>query len=99
MEGTDALAFASRRGRQQALDAVVSDDEVAACLEDLHSAMQNKAWRIYGEDLNDDDKDRLWKTLKRHLPALAEIVLTARLGGYGVGRYVYQPEPTAFFND
>lgn len=96
MEGTDALLSRLGVDRQQALDAVVSDDEVAACLEDLHSAMQNKAWRIYGEDLNDDDKDRLWKTLKRHLPALAEIVLTARLGGYGVGRYVYQPEPDGF---
>ena len=97
MEGTDALLSRLGVDRQQALDAVVSDDEVAACLEDLHSAMQNKSWRIYGDDLSDEDKDRLWKTLKRHLPALAEIVLTARLGGYGVGRYVYQPESDGFF--
>lgn len=96
MEGTDALLSRLGVDRQQALDAVVSDDEVAACLEDLHSAMQNKSWRIYGDDLSDEDKDRLWKTLKRHLPALAEIVLTARLGGYGVGRYIYQPEPDGF---
>ena len=96
MEGTDSLLSRLGVDRQQALDAVSGDDEVAACLEDLHSAMQNKAWRIYGEDLSDEDKDRLWKTLKRHLPALAEIVLTARLGGYGVGRYVYQPEPDGF---
>ena len=96
MEGTDALLSRLGVDRQQALDAVSGDDEVAACLEDLHSAMQNKSWRIYGEDLSDEDKDRLWKTLKRHLPALAEIVLTARLGGYGVGRYVYQPEPDGF---
>ena len=78
--------------RQQALDAVSGDDEVAACLEGFafRHAEQGQ-WRIYGEDLSDEDKDRLWKTLKRHLPALAEIVLTARLGGCGVGRYVYQP--------
>mgnify|MGYP003361893100 FL=1 len=96
MQGTDALLSRLGVDRQQALDAVVGDDEVAACLEDLHAAMLNKSWRIYGEDLSDEDKDRLWKTLKRHLPALAEIVLTARLGGYGVGRYVYQPEPDGF---
>lgn len=70
MEGTDALLSRLGVDRQQALDAVSGDDEVAACLEDLHSAMQNKAWRIYGEDLSDEDKDRLWKRLNATCPRL-----------------------------
>ena len=70
MEGTDALLSRLGVDRQQALDAVVSDDEVAACLEDLHAAMLNKPWRIYGEDLGDEDKGRLWKTLNATCPRL-----------------------------
>ena len=82
--------------RRQALQAVISDDEVEACCEDLRAAMLAKPWRVYGEGLSDEDRDRLWRVVRRHLPTLAEVVLIAKLSGYGVARYVYRQEEDGF---
>ena len=84
--------------RQQALQAVISDDEVEACCEDLRAAMLARPWRIYGEGLSDEDRDRLWRVVRRYLPVLAEVVLTAKLSGYGVARYVYLREEDGFLS-
>lgn len=96
MEGADALLSRLGVSRQDALEAVTADDEVAACLEDLRAAMLAKPWRVYGNGLDEETADRIWKNLRHHLPVLAEVVLTARLGGYGVARYVYHREPDGF---
>ncbi|MDU4301936.1 MAG: hypothetical protein E7I45_13340, partial [Eikenella corrodens] len=84
--------------RQQALQAVISDDEVEACCEDLRAAMLARPWRLYGEGLSDGDRDRLWRVVRRYLPVLAEVVLTAKLSGYGVARYVYLREEDGFLS-
>lgn len=89
MTGNDTLLARLGVGRQHAFDAVYADDEVAACAEDLRAAMLAKPWRLYGDGLSEEDKDRLWKMLRQHMGALAETVLDARLNGYGVARYVY----------
>nr|DAE00666.1 MAG TPA: portal [Myoviridae sp. ct8Uw4] len=89
MTGNDTLLARLGVGRQYAFDAVYADDEVAACAEDLRAAMLAKPWRLYGDGLSEEDKDRLWKMLRQHMGALAETVLDARLNGYGVARYVY----------
>lgn len=96
MEGDDTLLARLGVDRQYAFDAIMGDDEVAACLEDLRAAMLSKPFRVYGEDLPEEQADRIWKALRRQLPVLVEIVLTARLGGYGVARYVYVQEPDGF---
>lgn len=95
-ESTDQMLARLGISRQEALQAVIADDEVESCREDLRAAMLAKAWRIYGEGLPDEDNDRLWRLVRRHLPVLAEIVLTARLGGYGVARYIYRQEDDGF---
>ena len=84
--------------RQQALQAVISDDAVESCCEDLRAAMLARPWRIYGEGLSDEDRDRLWRIVRRYLPVLAEVVLTAKLSGYGVARYVYLREEDGFLS-
>lgn len=89
MTGNDTLLARLGVGRQHAFDAVYADDEVAACAEDLRAAMLAKPWRLYGDGLSEEDKDRLWKMLRQHMGILAETVLDARLNGYGVARYVY----------
>lgn len=89
MTGNDTLLARLGVGRQHAFDAVYADDEVAACTEDLRAAMLAKPWRLYGDGLSEDDKDRLWKMLRQHMAALAESVIDARLNGYSVARYVY----------
>ena len=87
--GNDILLERLGVDRKKAFETVYSDDEAAACMEDLRAAMLAKPWRLYGDGLSEDDKDCLWKMLKRHMGALAETVLDARLNGYGVARYVY----------
>ncbi|WP_234404287.1 phage portal protein family protein [Neisseria elongata] len=62
---------------------------MAACAEDLRAAMLAKPWRLYGDGLSEEDKDRLWKMLRQHMAALTETVIDARLNGYSVARYVY----------
>lgn len=89
MTGNDTLLARLGVGRQHAFDAVYADDEVAACTEDLRAAMLAKPWRLYGDGLSEDDKDRLWKMLRQHMAALTETVIDARLNGYSVARYVY----------
>lgn len=89
MTGNDTLLARLGVGRQHAFDAVYADDEVAACTEDLRAAMLAKPWRLYGDGLSEEDKDRLWKMLRQHMAALAETVIDARLNGYSVARYVY----------
>lgn len=82
--------------RQQAMAAVIADDEVESCREDLRAAMLAKSWRLYGEGLSVEDSDRLWRTVRAAMPVLAEIVLTAKLNGYAVGRYVYAYDDEGF---
>ena len=89
MTGNDTLLARLGVGRQHAFDAVYADDEVAACTEDLRAAMLAKPWRLYGDGLSEEDKDRLWKMLRQHMGVLAETVIDARLNGYSVARYVY----------
>lgn len=89
MTGNDTLLARLGVGRQHAFDAVYADDEVAACTEDLRAAMLAKPWRLYGDGLSEEDKDRLWKMLRKHMAELAETVIDTRLNGYGVARYVY----------
>lgn len=88
-EGTDKMLLRLGISRQQAIEAVLADDEIESCREDLRAAMLSQNWRIYGDGLNEDDHDRLWRTVRRWLPVLAEVVLIAKLNGYGVAHYEY----------
>ena len=87
--GNDILLERLGVDRKKAFETVYSDDEAAACMEDLRAAMLAKPWRLYGDGLSEEDKDRLWKMLRQHMAALAETVIDARLNGYSVARYVY----------
>ena len=82
--------------RQVATKAALVDSEVASCREDLRSAMNQSAWRLYGEDADDAHIDRLWKVIKKHLPTLTELVLSAKLSGFSVGEYIYKVEEDGF---
>ncbi|MCG7655934.1 phage portal protein family protein [Wielerella bovis] len=98
-EGTDKMLARLGISRQQALEAVLADDEIESCREDLRAAMLSQNWRIYGDGLNEDDHDRLWRTVRRWLPVLAEVVLIAKLNGYGVAHYEYTEKDENGFVD
>lgn len=95
-EGTDAMLQRLGISRQQALEAILADEEVEACREDLRAAMLAQAWRITGDSLNEDDINRLWRVVKSAIPVLAEVALTAKLNGYGVARYVFAMDEDGF---
>ncbi|MBR5940596.1 MAG: DUF935 family protein [Neisseriaceae bacterium] len=84
--------------RSVAVKAALVDSEVESCREDLRAAMNQSAWRLYGEEADDAHIDRLWKIVKKHLPTLTEIVLSAKLGGYAVAEYIYHKEEDGFLS-
>lgn len=95
-ESSDELLDRLGLSREQVFAAVSSDDEVESCKEDLRTAMMSSGWRLYGEDTDDGQIDRIYRCIRRHLGAFVEIVLTARLNGYAVGRYVWKVEEDGF---
>ena len=97
-ESADQLLTRLGVSRQQAFETISSDDEVESCREDLRTAMLSKTFRLWGEDANDDEINRLWRIMRKHLPVLVEAVLTAKLNGYAVIRYVYEQEEDGFLS-
>uniref|UniRef100_UPI0035C74A55 phage portal protein family protein n=1 Tax=Marinobacter mobilis TaxID=488533 RepID=UPI0035C74A55 len=78
--------------RKQVFEAVNFDDEVESCKEDLRTAMMASNWRLYGDGTDDAQIDRIYRAVRRQLEAFIELVLTARLNGYAVARYIYKVE-------
>lgn len=50
----------------------MSDDEVDACREDVISALTSSSWRLYGEDTDETQIDKLYKCVRKQLPVIAE---------------------------
>lgn len=82
--------------REQVFAAVMSDDEVAACKGDVVAALLSSAWRLYGEDTDEVQQNKLYKNLRTHLPVLAEQVVVARLCGFSVARLIYAQDEDGF---
>ncbi len=82
--------------RKQVFEAVNFDDEVESCKEDLRTAMMASNWRLYGDGTDDAQIDRIYRAVRRQLEAFIELVLTARLNGYAVARYIYKVEADGF---
>lgn len=95
-ESSDELLDRLQLTRAEAYSAVSSDDEVESCKEDLRTAMMASGWRLYGDGTDDAQTDRIYRCVRRHLGAFVELVLTARLNGYAVGRYVWKVEEDGF---
>ena len=95
-ESSDELLNRLGLTRADVFAAVSSDDEVESCKEDLRTAMMSGGWRLYGDGTDDAQTDRIYRCIRRHLGAFVELVLTARLNGYAVGRYVWKVEEDGF---
>ncbi|MCS4534249.1 phage portal protein family protein [Neisseria montereyensis] len=91
-ESSDELLDRLGLSREQVFAAVNSDDEVESCKEDLRTAMMASGWRLYGDGTDDTQLDRIYRVIRKNLAAFVELVLTARLNGYAVGRYIYRRE-------
>ncbi|RRD90100.1 phage portal protein family protein [Conchiformibius steedae] len=95
-QGSDDLLGYLGLSRQQVYQAVMSDDEVDACREDVVSALLASTWRLYGDDTDDVQMDKLYKCIRQNLPAIAEQVVVAKLCGYAVARLVYKQDEDGF---
>lgn len=95
-ESSDQLLDRLGLSREQVFAAVNSDDEVESCKEDLRTAMMASGWRLYGDGTDEAQIDRVYRAVRKNLHAFVELVLTARLNGYAVGRYIYRREDDGF---
>lgn len=103
LEGADAvsadqLLTETGKSRQELLDAVMADDEVISCRADIEGAISAAAWRIWGDDVDEDLINRLYRMFRRLYNDISGIAILAMFNGYCVGEYVYKKEPDGFLS-
>lgn len=103
LEGADAvsadqLLAETGKSRQELLDAVMADDEVLSCRADIEGAINAAAWRIWGDDVDEDLINRLYRMFRRIYNDIAGVAVLAMFNGYCVGEYVYKKEPDGFLS-
>lgn len=103
LEGADAvsadqLLTETGKSRQELLDAVMADDEVLSCRADIEGAINAAAWRIWGDDVDEDLINRLYRMFRRLYNDIASVAVLAMFNGYCVGEYVYKKEPDGFLS-
>ena len=86
------------KSRQELLDAVMADDEVLSCRADIEGAINAAAWRIWGDDVDEDLINRLYRMFRRIYNDIAGVAVLAMFNGYCVGEYVYKKEPDGFLS-
>lgn len=89
---TDMLLAETGKTRQQLLDAVLADDEVESCREDIRTAMLAAPWRIWGEDVDEAIINRLYRMVRRLLADFAELAILAKFNGFAVAEYVFRQD-------
>ncbi len=89
---SDVLLGELGLSRAQLLNKIEADDEVESCIDDLRAAMMSAEWRIWGDDVDDDTINPLYKNLRHHLDVFVELAITAKLNGYAVAEYQYYVE-------
>lgn len=95
-EDVDALLAETGKTRQQLLDAVMADDEVISCREDIEGAISAAPWRIWGDGVDEQVINRLYKIVRRLLPDFIQLAILAKLNGYAVAEYIYKKDPDGF---
>ena len=103
LEGSDAvsadqLLTETGKSRQELLDAVMADDEVISCRADIEGAISAAAWRIWGDDVDEELINRLYRMFRRLYNDISGIAILAMFNGYCVGEYVYKKEPDGFLS-
>jgi len=103
LEGADAvsadqLLTETGKSRQELLDAVMADDEVLSCRADIEGAINAAAWRIWGDDVDEDLINRLYRMFRRLYNDIASVAVLAMFNGYCVGEYVYKKELDGFLS-
>lgn len=82
--------------REQVYQSVMSDDEVESCQNDVLADLIASPWRLYGEETDEEQQNKLYKNLKKHLPEVALQVVISRLCGFSVARILYEQDEDGF---
>lgn len=95
---TDQLLAETGKTRQQLLDAVLADDEVESCREDLRTAILAEPWRLYALDDSVPETviNVLYKLVRKFSKDFVELAILAKFGGYMVAEYVFKREASGF---
>lgn len=98
---TESLIRKIGKSRQEILDICLGDGEVESCREDIEGAILGKEWRIYAPleqqgETPEDDLNRLYVMVQKHLETFANLAILAKFNGYAVAEYVYKQEPDGF---
>ncbi len=97
VENTDQLLAETGKTRQELLDAVLSDDEVLSCREDLETAIKAKKWRITGDEVDEELINRFYKVIQTHIDTFVDLTVIAMFSGYSVAEYVYTQQEDGLF--
>lgn len=95
-EDVDALLAETGKTRQQLLDAVMADDEVISCIEDIEGAISAASWRIWGEDVAEDTINRLYRIIRKLQSDFISLAILAKLNGHAIAEYIFKREPDGF---
>lgn len=103
LEGSDAVSAdvllqETGKTRQELLDAVMADDEVISCREDIEGAIHAATFRVWGEDVSDDVINRLYRNIRRLYNDFASLAILAKWNGYSVAEYVFKKESDGFLS-
>lgn len=94
----DVLLQETGKTRQELLDAVMADDEVISCREDIEGAISAAAFRVWGESVDEELINRLYRIIRRLLNDFIGLAILAKFNGYSVGEYVFEKEADGFLS-
>lgn len=96
-ESLNRLIAQTGKSRQEILETVLSDDEVDACREDIEANISSHAYRIWGDALSEDDANRFYKIIRKHIKTLSSLAVLAKFNGYAIAEYIYKQDDTGFW--
>ena len=85
----------SGKSESELFEEIIYDDEVEACREDIRAALLAEKWNL-SSSIDENLVNRLWLMLENIIEDLAELAVLAKLHGYSVGEYIFEPEPDGF---
>lgn len=93
----ERLLWQTGKSREELLEIILADDEIDACRQDIESALKAKPYRIWGDELAEDDVNRLLGAIRPHLQTLIATAVMARFNGFAIIEYVYKQDDKGFW--
>lgn len=89
-ESLDRLIAQTGKSRHEILDAILNDDEIEACREDIESAIRATPFVLWGDTLDENSQNELIKWIMPHIKTFAMLAMLAKWNGHAIAEYVYK---------